>query len=88
MEKLKVKDLKPNDNVVFKADPYGEGREQYFDGHVINVYSKVVFVSYLYGYKSMTDSIPYDKMIAKYDKENGVELRFDNIVGESILLEP
>lgn len=88
MEKLKIKDLKPNDNVVFMVDPYGEGREQYFDGHVISVYEKVIFVSYLYGYKSMTDPIPYDKMIAKYDKENGVEMRFDNIVGESILLEP
>ena len=58
---MKVKDLKPNDNVVFKVDPYSEGKEQYFDGHVISVYGKVVFVRYLYGYKSMTDPIPYDK---------------------------
>lgn len=87
MEKLKIKDLNPNDNVVFKHDPYGEGREQYFDGHVISVHDKVVFVCYLYGYKSMSDAIPYDKMIAKYDGENGVEMRFDGISGKSVLLE-
>lgn len=85
---MKINKLKPNDNVVFKADPYGEGREQYFDGHVVSVQDKIVFVCYLCGYKSMTDPIPYEKMVAKYDDQDGIISRFDNIIGKSVLLEP
>ena len=88
MDNFKIKDLKRNDHVLFKFDPYQEGVEKYYSGHVINVYGRFVSVSYLCGYKSLDDMIPYDNMIAKFDAENGVEMEFDKITGKSVLLEP
>lgn len=86
---MKCSDLKFNDVVVFNVTVYAGGKEEIYDGNVISVNNerKTVCVCYLEGYKSRTDNIPFEKMIAKYD-ENGEEMLFGGwIRGKSILLE-
>lgn len=85
-KKRSIQSLKQGENVVFKVNPYGD-REDTFDGHVIYVDDehKIVCVSYMYGYKSLSDDIPYSKMLAVYDEE-GEYQRFDNVHGTGFLL--
>lgn len=65
----------------------GEGNKEVFFGDVINVYpeSKRVDVVYLEGYKSRSDAIPYDDMLAVYD-EDGEWMSFGGVSSKSILL--
>ena len=83
----KCSELERNTQVVFKiySDIYKE--KIYEIGSVIYVLPtrRQVCVSYLEGYKSRTDNIPYEDMVACYD-ENGKEMSFDNIGGKSVLL--
>lgn len=46
---------------------------------------KTVAVAWLDGYKSRTEDIPYEDMLAMYDK-NGTEMSFEHIHGPSITL--
>lgn len=80
-------DLKKMEQVVFRVDPYYQGNKEVFFGNVINVYpeSKRVDVVYLEGYKSRSDAIPYDDMLAVYD-EDGEWMSFGGVSGKSILL--
>lgn len=83
----KCSDLNKMEQVVFRVDPYYQGNKEVFFGNVINVYpeSKRVDVVYLEGYKSRTDTIPYNDMLAVYD-ENGELMSFGGVSGKSILL--
>ena len=86
---MKCSELKQGDVVVFNVTIYAGGKEEVYDGNVIYVDNerKTVCVCYLEGYKSRTDDIPFDKMIAKFD-ENGEEMLFGGwIRGKSVLLE-
>lgn len=86
---MKCSELKPNDTVVFYVTAYSGGKEEVYDGNVIYVDNerKTVCVCYLEGYKSRSDIIPFEKMIAKAD-ENGEEMFFGGwIRGKSVLLE-
>lgn len=86
---MKCSELKPNDTVVFYVIIYADRKEEVYDGNVIYIDNerKAVCVCYLEGYKSRSDIIPFDKMIAKAD-ENGEEMLFDDwIRGKSIILE-
>lgn len=86
---MKCSELKQGDVVVFNITVYAGGKEEVYDGNVIYVDNdrKVVCVCYLEGYKSRTDNIPFEKTIAKADK-NGKEMIFGGwIRGKSILLE-
>lgn len=86
---MKCSELKPNDEVVFNVTVYAGDKEQVYDGSVIYINNdkKTVCVCYLDGYKSRTDDIPFEKMIAKAD-ENGEEMLFGGwIRGKSVLLE-
>lgn len=87
VKQMKHEQLKSGDIVVFKryCDIYNE--EVFQDGIVIGVYPKLkeIDISWLEGYKSRNDSVKYEKVIAKGD-ENGQHMRFNNIVGKSILL--
>lgn len=87
MEYRKCSDLKEMEQVVFRVDPYYQGNKEVFFGNVINVYpeSKRVDVVYLEGYKSRSDAIPYDDMLAVYD-EDGEWMSFGGVSGKSILL--
>lgn len=87
MEYRKCSDLKEMEQVVFRVDPYYQGNKEVFFGDVINVYpeSKRVDVVYLEGYKSRSDAIPYDDMLAVYD-EDGEWMSFGGVSGKSILL--
>lgn len=86
---MRCSDLKQGDIVVFYVTVYAGEDESSYDGNVIAVYpdTRKVAVCYLEGYKSRSDIIPYEKMIAKYDK-NGEVMKFGGwITGPSILLE-
>ena len=86
---MKCSELKQGDVVVFNVTVYADGKEEVYDGNVIfvNDEKKTVSVCYLEGYKSRTDDIPFNRMIAKYD-ENGEEMTFGGwIKGKSALLE-
>lgn len=87
---MKCSDLQPNDEVVFNVKVYaGDEKEDTYDGTVLFVNKKMrtVTVCYLEGYKSRTDDIPFEKMLAKAD-ENGEEMLFGGwIRGNSVLLE-
>ena len=83
----KCSDLGTNSQVVFKIYSDIFKRKIYETGSVIYVLPSIkqVCVCYLEGYKSRSENIPYEDMVACYD-ENGEEMRFDNIVGKSVLL--
>lgn len=85
--KMKCSELKENTKVVFKiySDIYKD--KIYEIGSVICIFPKTkkVCVCYLDGYKSLTEDIPYEDMVACYD-DNGEMMSFDNIKGKSILL--
>lgn len=86
---MKCSELKEGDIVVFNVTVYAGRKEEVYDGNVIYVDKdrKTVCVCYLEGYKSRSDVIPFEKMIAKYD-ENGEEMLFGGwIRGKSVLLE-
>jgi hypothetical protein len=83
----KCSSLQSNEQVVFNL--YSEIFEKKIpmDGSVIFVFPnrKEVMVSYLEGYKDRHDNIPYEDILAVYDK-NGEEMYFENIHGPSELL--
>ena len=84
---MKCSELKVNAQVVFKiyCDIYK--RKIYEIGSVIYVLPnrREVCVCYLDGYKSRSENIPYEDMVACYD-ENGEMMSFNNIKGKSVLL--
>ena len=84
---MKCSELKVNAQVVFKiyCDIYK--RKIYEIGSVVYVLPnrREVCVCYLDGYKSRSENIPYEDMVACYD-ENGEMMSFDNIKGKSVLL--
>ncbi len=82
-------DLQPNDNVVFQTITNDKLPET-FEGHVlfVNTDSKTVTVCYLDGYRSETNNVPFDHVLAKYDK-NGIPRTFGNCIsGPSVLVKP
>ena len=84
---MKCSELTKNRPVVFNLHNEIYGEKKPIDGTVVYVLheKRTVCVSYLDGYKSMTEDIPYEDMLAAYDK-NGEMMRFDNIKGPSVLL--
>lgn len=84
---MKCSELKVNAQVVFKiyCDIYK--RKIYEIGSVVYVLPnrREVCVCYLDGYKSRSENIPYEDMVACYD-ENGEMMSFNNIKGKSVLL--
>ena len=86
---MKCSELQKDYIVVFYVPNYTDGKEEVYDGNVIYVdnNAKSVCVCYLDGYKSRSDIIPFEKMIAKAD-ENGEEMLFGGwIRGKSVLLQ-
>lgn len=84
---MKCSDLKISTPVVFKTYSDILERKIPMDGNVIAVIPETrnVVVCWLEGYKSRTDNIPYEDMIAAHDP-NGEMMRFENISGKSVLL--
>lgn len=80
-------DIKPNESVVFLS--YSEIFKKNIPTDGIVVFNrperKTICVSYLEGYKDITAYVSYEDMIAVYD-ENGVDMKFENISGKSIML--
>lgn len=85
---MKHEELKREDIVIFKRYNDILEKEDFQDGYVIGIYpeSKQVDICWLEGYKSRTDSVEYNKVIAKYDA-NGEEMKFGLYTGNSVLLE-
>ena len=84
---LKCSELKVNAQVVFKIYSNIFKRKIYEIGSVVYVLPnrREVCVCYLDGYKSRSENIPYEDMVACYD-ENGEMMSFNNIKGKSVLL--
>lgn len=84
---LKCSELKENAQVVFKIYSDIFKRKICEIGSVIYVLPnrREVCVCYLDGYKSRSENIPYEDMVACYD-ENGEMMSFNNIKGKSVLL--
>lgn len=80
-------DLEVGEPVVFNLWSNIYKRKIPFDGTVVAVYPKQreVAVSYLLGYRGECDNIPYEDMIAVYNKYGKI-MQFENIVGKSDLL--
>ncbi len=55
------------DTLICWVDPYREGRTQAYDGNPILLNDKGVTLLYLCGYKSFTDTVPWEDVIAKVD---------------------
>lgn len=83
---MKCKDLKQNQEVIFRIYSSIRKERVYEVGNVLFVNDDSVCVIYLDGYKSRTERIPCKDMVAVYDKD-GAEYHFNNIHGPSILLE-
>ena len=81
----KCSELENNIPVVFKiySDIYKE--KIYETGNVIYVLPNIkeVCVCYLKGFKSLTENIPYEDMVACYD-ENGETMSFDKLKGKMV----
>jgi hypothetical protein len=84
---MKCSELQKNRPVVFNLYSEIYGKKTPMDGSVIYVLpeKRTVCVSYMDGYHSRTDDIPYEDMLAAYDKD-GEMMKFDNIRGPSVLL--
>ena len=85
---MKHEELNSNDIVIFKRYCDILEKEDFQDGNVIAVYPerREIGICWLEGYKSRTDSIEYEKVIAKYDT-NGKPMKFGVYSGTSILLD-
>ncbi|NFH01317.1 hypothetical protein FC831_13700 [Clostridium botulinum] len=85
---MKHEDLKSGDIVIFKRYSDTLEEETFQDGNVIGVYPEIkeVDIVWLEGYKSKSDSVKYEKVIAKYDK-NGKHMKFGIYSGNSVLLD-
>lgn len=78
IEKRKCSSLKNGEQVVFKIYSDILERKTPMDGTVIYVKNNKVCVSYLYGYQSRTDDIPFEDMLAVYNPK-GELMHFENI---------
>lgn len=87
MQKEKCSTLKKDRPVVCKVWDVSHTKQYFTDGSVIYVLPnrRTVCVGYMDSYHYRTDDVPYEDMVAAYDP-NGEEMRFDNIVGKSVLL--
>lgn len=65
--------MKPNENIkvgdtlICMIDEWGRGEKSAFDGHVTWMNSRGVDVSYLSGYRSRNDFVPWADIVAKLD---------------------
>lgn len=86
---MKCSELTRGKDVVFKRYSNIYKRKIAEMGTVIDVVPerKKVCIVWLEGYKSRTDFIPYEDMLAVGD-ENGEQMSFDNISGKAIALIP
>ncbi len=80
-------ELTPGDQVVYKLTEDGKTRYEEGTVSVVVPEAKTVHTSRLEGYKNRDDAVPFTNMIAKYDPD-GEYMRFDNIHGPSVLLDP
>lgn len=87
---MKISELKTGDEILFlMKDYYNKGQEIYEFGNIahIEMDNKLVSVTYLEGYKSRSETIPFNKVIAKGDVENGISMKFEGVSGKGIFIE-
>lgn len=86
---MKISELKTGDEILFlMKDYYNKGQEIYEFGNIsyIDTEDKLVSVTYLEGYKSCSETIPFNKVIAKGDVENGVNMKFKGVSGKGVFI--
>lgn len=83
MKRIATKeDIKEGDKVIALVEEYAGRGEEAFDGDVLYTTDKGVAICYLSGYKSRTDDITWDKILAKVDKRRKwVDLKGINYSG-------
>ena len=84
---MKCSELQKDRPVICKVWDVAHVKKYTTDGNVIYVAPEkhTVCVGYMDGYNYRTDDIPYEDMLAAYDKD-GEMMKFDNIKGPSVLL--
>lgn len=82
----KISSLKRGEHVIFLVYNSIYARKIHETGTVVYVTPKTVAVSWLEGYKNRDDDIPYEDMVAVYNK-NGEHMEFGSISGPSDLLQ-
>lgn len=87
--KRKCSSLKNNEQVVFKIHSDLYNKKIPMDGSVKSVYQekRMVWVSWMEGYKERYNFIPFDDMLAVYNPK-GEFMKFENISGRSDILIP
>lgn len=86
---MKHIDLKENDLVLFKTCSDILKKDYVEVGNVVYIRgdNKTVVISWSEGYKSIIDSIDFNKVIAKIDKDEGEYGEIDDIRGYFVMLE-
>lgn len=86
---MKCSELENGRQVVFKiySDIYKKKIPECGTVVFVGNNRREVYVSWLEGYKDRGDAIPFEDMLAAYDKD-GEMMHFENIKGPSILLSP
>lgn len=80
-------EFKPSQQILFLWNGYnGTEPEEVFHGHITSVYKKTVSVCCLYGYKSINEDVPVEKILSVYDP-NGEEHKIGCYSGKGILTE-
>ena len=84
---MKCSELEKDRPVVCNVWDVAHVKQYPTDGTVIYVLpeKRTVCVGYMDGYRYRADDVPYEDMLAAYDKD-GEMMRFENIRGPSVLL--
>lgn len=81
------REIKINDNILFLWNGWcGDEEESIFDGTVISINKNQVTVSILYGFKSCTEDVKMDKIVAIYDPKGSYN-RFKGYSGNGFVTE-
>lgn len=81
------REIKINDQILFLWNGWsGDEDESVFDGNVIRIDKDTVVVSILYGYKSSTEDVKTDRIIAIYDPK-GTHNKFHGYSGTGFVTE-
>lgn len=81
------REIKIGDNILFLWNGWrSDEEESIFDGTVISINKNQVTVSILYGYKSSTEDVKMDKVIAIYDPKGSYN-KFEGYSGNGFVTE-
>lgn len=89
MNIVTISDLKIDDQILFNWAGYHgdeDKNENVWNGHIVYIKGNMICVSILYGYKSTSEDVDFNDVLAVYDK-NGEGVKIKSYVGPSRLTE-